>query len=346
MQRLLRGRFLYWALSVLVLVLYVWTLSGGPLPFPSSTPHPRLDDTLEMWPKELDFTTLRHLLSRRPSLALMVSALSLFSVVMGLGGLLMAGWGLWTGRIRTVWRFRSRRLPRWSFGELGRITILTVLIASLMPFVRLAAISAQVWWALDAHVWVTMSMLFLDCFVILTVLTFATAKGRSVKKTLGFSTRHLSRSVVIGLRGYVAIFPWLFILLYLITEFIRMMHLQPPLEPIHELIFQEQRPKVLMLTMFLACVVGPMAEEFFFRGIVYTTIRQKLSRGVAMLISGALFALVHSNVVGFLPIMVLGCLLAHLYERTGSLASPLAIHILHNTFLMSTALVFRQLTPL
>ena len=63
-----------------------------------------------------------------------------------------------------------------------------------------------------------------------------------------------------------------------------------------------------------------------------------------MLISGALFALVHSNAVGFLPIMVLGCLLAHLYERTGSLASPLAIHVLHNTFLMSTALVFRQLT--
>jgi len=344
MQQLLRGRFLYWTLSILVFVLYVWTWSSGPLPFPPSMPQHRLNDSLTLWPEELNRAFLQRVLTQQPQLALAVVVLALFSVGMGLGGLLMAGWGVWTGRIRSVWRFRSRRLPHWSFGELGRIAILTVLVASLMPFVRLAAIAVQLWWAIDTHVWMTVSMLFLDAFVILTVLTFATAKGRSVKKTLGFSTRHLSRSVFMGLRGYVAIFPWLFILLYLVMELIRLLHFQPPLEPIHELIFQEQRPYVLALTMLLACVVGPMAEECFFRGIVYAAIRRRVSRLVAMLISGALFALVHTNVVGFLPILILGCLLAHLYERTGSLASPLAIHMLHNTFLMSTALVFRQLT--
>jgi membrane protease YdiL (CAAX protease family) len=65
-----------------------------------------------------------------------------------------------------------------------------------------------------------------------------------------------------------------------------------------------------------------------------------------MLMSGAAFSCIHTNPVGFLPIMVLGCLLANLYERTGSLASPLAVHILHNSLLMSLALVLRQLLAL
>ncbi len=62
-----------------------------------------------------------------------------------------------------------------------------------------------------------------------------------------------------------------------------------------------------------------------------------------MLLSGAAFALIHTSPIGFLPIMVLGCLLAYLYERTGSLASPLAIHVLHNTFLMVLSMAFRRL---
>ena len=101
---------------------------------------------------------------------------------------------------------------------------------------------------------------------------------------------------------------------------------------------------VLALTLVLACGIGPIAEECFFRGVVYAALRRRTSRIVAILASGAIFALIHTNPVGFLPIMVLGCVLAYLYERTGSLASPLAIHILHNTFLMAMAMIFRRLT--
>jgi len=62
----------------------------------------------------------------------------------------------------------------------------------------------------------------------------------------------------------------------------------------------------------------------------------------AMLLSGALFSLVHTNVIGFVPILVLGCFLADLYERTGSLGAPIAIHMLHNTFLLGIALTYRM----
>ena len=44
--------------------------------------------------------------------------------------------------------------------------------------------------------------------------------------------------------------------------------------------------------------------------------------------------------------MALGCLLAYLYERTGTIVSPLAVHVLHNTFLMSLAMAFRSVLAL
>ena len=102
-------------------------------------------------------------------------------------------------------------------------------------------------------------------------------------------------------------------------------------------------PLVIGLLVVLSCVIAPVAEELFFRGVLFAAVRQRLSRGWAILASGAAFALIHTNPVGFLPIMLIGSLLAYLYERTGSLAAPIAVHILHNTFLMSIGLVVRWL---
>ena len=95
--------------------------------------------------------------------------------------------------------------------------------------------------------------------------------------------------------------------------------------------------------VLLACIVGPVAEELFFRGVVYAAVRRRTHWMVATLVSAGLFSALHTNPIGFLPIMLLGCLLANLYERTGSLAGPLAVHIAHNSFLLVSALVIRSL---
>jgi membrane protease YdiL (CAAX protease family) len=164
-----------------------------------------------------------------------------------------------------------------------------------------------------------------------------------VPQALGLSMRQTASSMAVGLRGYLGLFPWLLLLLFGIMELARRLGFEPPKEPIHELIFEEDRPQVLALTVLLACVVGPVAEELFFRHVLYGAIRRYLSRTLAMLASGALFSLTHTNLVGFLPITILGCLLANLYDRTGSIAAPVAVHMAHNTILMGFALVAREL---
>jgi membrane protease YdiL (CAAX protease family) len=186
-------------------------------------------------------------------------------------------------------------------------------------------------------------MLLLDLFVVVAVLSFAVGKGRSALTVFGLSSRSRWAAMKTGLMGYMAVFPWLFLLLFLTMEISNRLGFQPPIEAIHRLVFLEQRPWVLALTGLLACVVGPIAEEFLFRGVLYPTIRRQAAAPLAMIITGAVFALIHTNVIGFLPITLLGGLLAYVYERTGSLLAPMAVHVIHNTLLMSLAMIYRQL---
>lgn len=360
MQRLIRGRFLYVLLGLLTFLLYVWVRpvvrvgsfevahrsESTSVPLSTAqqagpTGAERVVDSLDWWPQELDRAAFQELATQQPHLAVLLKMLAMCGLGLGAAGLVLSLRAIRTGGLRAVWHFTSRRLPSWSFGELGRITFLLVILAALVPFLYLAASSWESG-APDVHLRITVSMIVLDVCAIIVILGFAAGKGRSVWRTLGLSGRTLARSIGVGLRGYVTMFPWLFLTLFLVAAVARALGIQPPMEPIQELVFEERRPLVLGLTVLLACVIGPVAEECFFRGVVYPAIRRRTSWVAATLISGALFALLHANPVGFLSILLLGCLLANLYERTGSLAAPLAVHVLHNTLLISTALVFRQ----
>lgn len=357
-QRVLRGQLLYVVLGILIVFSYMRVIqlirSGSMMPDtiarltapaiePAAEGSAVPDDTLEWWPSTLEAEDIERAIEQDPVLGVSLSVLTLFSMGIMLWGFMLTASGLWTGRIRVVWDYASRQLPAWSFGELGRITVLALMVISVLPLIRAAIPFESSGIATASFLWIPVSMLILHTSVVLFILAFAVGKRRSVSRTLGFSSRRIWPSLALGFRSYVAVFPWLIVLLVLTVEVMRFFNYTPPLQPIQELIFGQHGPVVLGLTVVLACVIGPIAEEFFFRGVLYSAIRRRTSRVVAMLISGVLFALIHTNPVGFLPIMVLGCLLANLYERTGSLASSIFVHILHNTFLMSMALVMRRL---
>jgi len=345
-QRLLRGWWLYVFLGVLTLVLYLHAISlssvkrvKSPLPAPEVHASHRAE---EWWPSPSDLTALQQTVKHEPWLGASLIVLGVLMLVMVLGGLGLTVRALLTRRIWTLWQGRTRQIPSWSFGELGRIVLLVALVASLFPFIRMGVLCIRLDWALHSRAWVAVVMLLLDLFVVLTILTVASGKGRSISRVFGVSARTLWMSIRSGLHGYVAVFPWLLVLLVLVVSIARCVGVEPPPEPIQELIFEEQSPSILWLTVLLACVVGPLAEELFFRGVLYAALRRRTSRIWATLLSGGLFSLVHTNIVGFVPILLLGCVLADRYERTGSLMAPLTVHIAHNSLLMSLALIMRH----
>jgi len=80
----------------------------------------------------------------------------------------------------------------------------------------------------------------------------------------------------------------------------------------------------------LALFLSPVVEELFFRGMLYPAIKQAGFPRLAIWGVSLLFALVHFNLVSFVPLFVLAILLTLLYEHTDNLLAPITAHALFN----------------
>ena len=91
-----------------------------------------------------------------------------------------------------------------------------------------------------------------------------------------------------------------------------------------------ETPVLLALVSVLA---APVAEEVVYRGLVYSRLRRALPVWLSMILSAAVFASGHPGIVWFVSAFLAGLLLAWVYERTGSLAAPILVHMLNNASL-------------
>jgi hypothetical protein len=88
-------------------------------------------------------------------------------------------------------------------------------------------------------------------------------------------------------------------------------------------------------------VLAPIAEELFFRGVVFNAYLRERGPRLAYIGSAALFAVIHLSIVALLPIFLLGLALAWVYDRTGSLLAPIVMHAVVNGISVAIALLVR-----
>jgi|GEM_PF-2877216 len=84
----------------------------------------------------------------------------------------------------------------------------------------------------------------------------------------------------------------------------------------------------VLSVVVLACVVGPLAEEFLFRVVLFGGLRVA-GFLPAVLLQAAIFGAMHTPQEA-LPITLLGIMLGYLYERTGSVYAVWLAHGLFN----------------
>ncbi|MGD2072580.1 MAG: type II CAAX endopeptidase family protein [Candidatus Thorarchaeota archaeon] len=113
-------------------------------------------------------------------------------------------------------------------------------------------------------------------------------------------------------------------LIYTITE--RILG-QFPLEELMEQIITEDP----LLMGINTGVVGPIGEEVFFRGFVYTGLRRKFGVRGGIFWSSLFFGLTHGIPWQIPYAFVAGIILAYVYEKTGSLYSPIILHVVNNS---------------
>lgn len=108
--------------------------------------------------------------------------------------------------------------------------------------------------------------------------------------------------------------------------------------PVTEVLISGVTPVELLWILVLLCVVVPVAEEIFFRGLVFRGLRARWGALTAALASAVFFGAVHLELVHFLPIFVLGVVLAYTVERTQSLVPAIVIHGVNNVVAVLTTL--------
>lgn len=82
--------------------------------------------------------------------------------------------------------------------------------------------------------------------------------------------------------------------------------------------------------LFGTSVVTPILEEMLYRGLVYNRLKRSGRTGMAIVISGFIFGLIHFNLVQFLYAGLIGIFLAVVYETEGTLLVPVLAHAAAN----------------
>ena len=73
-------------------------------------------------------------------------------------------------------------------------------------------------------------------------------------------------------------------------------------------------------------IAVPIFEELFFRGLVYSWLRNRMAAANAIPLSALVFALVHWRVEVMVVAFAMGCLLAWLYEKSRSILPCILLH--------------------
>ena len=92
-------------------------------------------------------------------------------------------------------------------------------------------------------------------------------------------------------------------------------------------------------------ILAPLAEEVVFRGAILRTllgIMSKKNHWVAIMISAAIFGVVHANLAQFINALLMGLLLGWMSYRTGSHVPGILLHWVNNTMAYVLANIMPQ----
>jgi len=87
-------------------------------------------------------------------------------------------------------------------------------------------------------------------------------------------------------------------------------------------------------SIVIGCLLAPVLEEMFFRGIILRSFLQQYPRWASIAGSALIFGAVHMNLYQFAAATILGLFLGWLYQRSRSLLPCIALHAAYNTVLV------------
>ena len=85
------------------------------------------------------------------------------------------------------------------------------------------------------------------------------------------------------------------------------------------------------ITLISVSVFAPFFEEWLCRGIILRGLLKRVKPAWAIVISAAIFGLIHGNLWQAIPAFIIGVILGYVYYKTGSLKLTMLMHCVNNT---------------
>jgi membrane protease YdiL (CAAX protease family) len=281
-----------------------------------------------------------------PGMAIALALVMGFFVTGILAGLVLEGIFImrqWTRR-PSIERVRPEEPVAWGLADVAKVTIL-FFSASLAANFALSFLKGFAFKGWTENFMILVHTTVSDFFIVGALLYFVMRKHGHGIEAIGLHFKTWLRDVGLGLIGYLATLPLFLGVLLGLVALSAVFSYEPAPHPLVEVFVEEDKrsPMLIGYSVFLACVIGPFIEEIFFRGFCYPAMKKRWGKGMAMMATAALFAWVHQSMFAFLPIFVLGMVLAYLYEERGSLIPSIAMHITHNSIFIGYFFIVKRL---
>lgn len=295
--------------------------------------------------------SVQEYLRDHPEMARQVSALTLAFLLAFMAGLVFDGMFLFS----PAWRERLQLPPppfqttQWKLSMLYKVIILfilaSVLIGLTLGFLRhLSGDNPN-----SVNFFILMHTTLMDfCIFFLIKKVIVDAGGNW--RELGFRIPDGKplREVFFAWGAYSAIMPIFVLALLILVGIASLMHYEPPPHPLVNVFLEEEKraQPLIVYSVILATVIGPVFEEIFFRGFCYNILKARFGVRAGMIVSSAFFALIHENSFAFWPIFILGMILCFVYEKRQSLLAPMVLHVSHNLIFIYYFFVAKDLVSL
>lgn len=165
---------------------------------------------------------------------------------------------------------------------------------------------------------------------LLLVAYFLRAHGLTWAEGFGFRTTPLAQAVLTGIAVALAFLPAAWLLGQVSALTMELLGTKPVAQQAVQLLQKTMSLEQKVFFGIIAVILAPLVEEIFFRGVLYTAVKQAGFPRAALWGSSLFFALTHANVMTFIPLTVLAMVLVWLYEKTGNLLSCIAAHAFFN----------------
>jgi membrane protease YdiL (CAAX protease family) len=186
----------------------------------------------------------------------------------------------------------------------------------------------------DSSVRMVFNTILMDFLALSFILYFVFIKFGQRLAAVGLALKDFFQGSFLGVLGYLGFLPVLLVAVFISYLLGKYFNIEPQSQPIFDLLMKEERMPILVILTVFVGVIGPVIEEIFFRGFLYSALKKRFTIGMSMFLTSFVFAALHMNTLGFLPIFSLAFVLVYMFDKTGSLVPSIVIHCAHNCMII------------